>query len=349
MADGMKRGGVDVGIVAPNVPDRIGEDGMAVFSPIPGNPLVDVLKRAVHDFEPDVLYGITEALADRLVVLAKAQRCRLAFDMHGLGLVEIIELGSGFGRRLPRMKNSLRWLFAMREADLVTVANPTLLGFSRRMYAHVVPILGMTDVSTFSPDGESRHLGTSTNALQILYAGNYYRWQGLDILLEAVSQLARHGVSVQLTVLGAVGKNHATEGSQSVLGTQRNVFYLDTVPYERVPAFYRGADVLVVPRPRMLSTYFALPQKLVDYMSSGRAVVATNLAPHRWALKETRAGVLCPPTAEGVAWGIAESRDSELREECGDAARQTAVRLFDHRVQTARVVDAFERMVKDCR
>ena len=232
----------------------------------------------------------------------------------------------------------------MRKADVITVANPTLAPIARFLYRHVVPIIGLADTTTFSPDGLVVRIGSDAASLQLLYAGNHYKWQGMELLLAAFRRLVRDDAPVELTILGSAGEA-LSEGACLRTGIpEGRVHFVPAVNYGDVPAYYRGADVLLIPRPRMMSTHLAFPQKVVDYMASGRAIVATDLAPHRWALQDSEAGILCRPTPRGLAAGIRRSYDSSLREQCGKQARARAVALFDHVRQSQRILAEFEKL-----
>ena len=93
------------------------------------------LDKAIQNFKPDIIYGITEGLANVVATTAQKYGCALAFDLHGIGVVEILELGSGYGSRPRRLLNSTKWLLSMRKADVITVANPTLVSVAEKCIA----------------------------------------------------------------------------------------------------------------------------------------------------------------------------------------------------------------------
>lgn len=70
-------------------------------------------------------------------------------------------------------------------------------------------------------------------------------------------------------------------------------------PREEMPAFYRLADILVSPRTGGSN----LPLKVLDYMATGRPILATDVAAHRSVLDEERA-LLVAPDPDEIAAGI---------------------------------------------
>lgn len=334
IAEGLARNGADVHVVASGIPGAFAALGIGGTRIGPGRPWAEALSAAVEAFRPDVVYGITEAGADAVMRAARAARRPVAYDLHGIGFIEVVELGSAYGSRLKRIANSLKWLSRVPRADAVTVANPTLYPLVRAFNGKAVPVFGMTDVSHFRPDGPAVRLGTDPAKIQVLFAGNWFRWQGVDMLLEAIGILGRDREPFEFHLLGSVGKRAGAPPGAAV-------HCLDSVDYAVVPEYYRGADVLVIPRPFMLSTHLAFPQKLVDYMASGRTIVATDLAPHRFALESPPAGILCGRTARSLADGIRRTKDAGLRAELSANARDRAVALFCHARQTERVRNLF--------
>ena len=70
-----------------------------------------------------------------------------------------------------------------------------------------------------------------------------------------------------------------------------------------------------------------LPAKLVDAMALGRAVVASDVPPIRWALGGT--GLLARPgDVDDLAAGLAALLDPQRRAELGAAAHRRALDLF---------------------
>ena len=115
------------------------------------------------------------------------------------------------------------------------------------MYRNVVPVIGMTDISHFTPNGPVVQLGENKNLIQILYAGNYFKWQGIDLLFSTIEALMHE--DFEFTVLGSVEKlPQLLERWKHVLKKHKKLHLIDFVDYRVVPQYYRGADIAVVPR-----------------------------------------------------------------------------------------------------
>lgn len=336
IADGLSGLGAAVFVLAGGIPPELAARGIEGEALGGDRPPERAIAEAAARFRPDVLLGVTEGSADAVLSAGRSIGVPVVFDLHGLGFVEVLELGRGFGDRIPRLRNSLRWILAMRRADAVTVANPGLLPVLRRLNPNTFPLFGMTDLALFSPSPPQ-----GGNECHVLYAGNFLPWQGVGLLVEAIRLLKGRGAPVRFTLQGDPG------GCPEVASWRREfpgpgVRFLPPTDYREMPAAMADADVVVVPRRFMLSTYLAFPQKIPDAMAAGRTIVATGLMPHRWALADPPAGILCPPTAEGLAGGILEAADPALRARLGACARGIAETRFGHVRQAERLLEIME-------
>lgn len=346
IAEGLRRNGVEVGVFTPGFPASFPLLGITGFPAENHSPYRQQVVAAGKQFKPDILLGVTEGYADEMVAAAQALQCPAAFDIHGIGVVEILELGWGHGPIFKRTRYALRWLRAMRFARLITVANPTLLPVARRLFRSVEPLVGMTDISHFTPEGAACRLGKNPANTQILYAGNFMKWQGIDLLFRAMRMLLCANEPFEFTLLGSFARRQERM-KRWMRGIPADaIHFLDGIPFDHVPEYYRGADALVIPRPFMFSTHLAFPQKLVDYMASGSLIVATDLAPHRWAFETPPCGILCKRTPRGLAEGLRQTRDCTRRQEYTRNARHKAVQSFCHLKQTRRLADLLEKTLR---
>jgi len=345
IAEGLKKCDLDVFVVSTWAPEKWNALGIQLYPLEDDKSWAENLLAATEKLKPDVILGITEAGADALYEVRKKTNCVAVLDIHGLGFVEVIELGAGFGPRLRRIWNSFNWLSRVPFLDAVTIANPTLYPIIRPFNRNAFPLFGMTDIAHFNGQGNRVSLGNDRSRLQILYAGNYYKWQGVRILFDAIKNLRKESDCFEFNFLGSVGKDTDTIQQLELESKLCPLNFIDKIEFDEIPDYYRSADVLVIPRPLMMSTYLAFPQKLVDYMASGRAIVATNLAPHRWALGNPKAGLLCPPNSEGLTDAFRRMTDQHLREKIGQVARQRAMDSFCHLKQSRRMYALFERIL----
>ena len=136
--------------------------------------------------------------------------------------------------------------------------------------------------------------------------------------------LARFPDSVLLLVGGEPHQIEVLKARAARSGVASAIRLVGKRPVEQMPEFMAMADVLVSPR---LEPYVT-PLKIYAYMASGRPIVATDLPTHTDVL-DLNSAILAPPSAEGLADGIARAFKEPARSaRLGLRARQLVER--DH-------------------
>lgn len=110
-------------------------------------------------------------------------------------------------------------------------------------------------------------------------------------------------------------------------GTADRLWRTGFVPDAEVGRYLACADVAVLPLADRAANRGRLPNKLLDYMAAGRAVVASPVGDVRDIVERHRAGVL----ADDAGFAAALARlleDRDLREACGRNARLAAETEF---------------------
>jgi glycosyltransferase involved in cell wall biosynthesis len=143
----------------------------------------------------------------------------------------------------------------------------------------------------------------------VVYTGTLERYQGLDLLLEAIPRVARMLPSVRFLIVGGSAEDSAALGARAAeLGVRDNVLDIPAVPPDEVHVYQRAADILVTTRTRGTNT----PLKLYQYLRSGRPMVATSIFSHTQVLDDSCAE-LVKPDAESIAAGILRLADDPAR------------------------------------
>ncbi|HYE67041.1 MAG TPA: glycosyltransferase family 4 protein, partial [Anaerovoracaceae bacterium] len=273
---------------------------------------------------------------------SKAVKCKAAFDLHAIGIFEIIELGSGYGNRIERLKMSVRNLFYAAQGDLILTCTPNLYWLVKLFVNHekVIDVTGMVDLNLFATDDIKKN-SFNDHKPRVFYIGNYYKWQGVELFLNAIEHVIQKTDRFEFYILGSLGKEQASKVINHPMIKQGKVKLLERVAHDQVPEYMQSADILVIPRPWMLSSYFGFPSKLCEYMASGKFIIATDISPHRWALKHPECGLLCFPSSKGLAEAIFRY-DPDKAVVLAEAARKKARECFDYIKQCSIIYRAFE-------
>jgi glycosyltransferase involved in cell wall biosynthesis len=146
-------------------------------------------------------------------------------------------------------------------------------------------------------------LGLPADAPVALYTGTFEPYQGLDLLLDAMTAVAAARADAWLVLVGGDAAQVAAMQQQvDGRGLTTRVILTGQRPAEEIPAYLDAATVLVSPR----STGTNTPLKIYQYLRSGRPIVATNLRTHTQVLSPEVAW-LADPTPAALAAAMLEA------------------------------------------
>ena len=232
-----------------------------------------------------------------------------------------------------------------READLLLPLTRACAEILEEAYGVPYDRMAVVADATTAPTGPLplRDSGVRT----VVYAGQLYRWKGVDTLLRAMAELPE----AQLVVLGGRGREDdpdlaACHEEARDLGIADRVDFRGFVPHAEVRATIAGAGVAVLPLPdNLMARYFTSPLKLFDYMAAGVPIVASDLPTVREVLADGDNALLVP--AEDPAALASAIRRLLVNPGLADRLRRTAyeqVDAFTWDARAARIIEALERV-----
>lgn len=282
-----------------------------------GPNVTEQLRIAAERFRPHIVYGQTDKAERPLARLGLGHGQRIV-DLHGnLAAEKLEQLWKPRSRRLRaylrHRLDELRW---RRKMDGFTVVTEQLASRVRRFGKPVAVVWGGVDPETFSA------LPALPGAqVTVAYAGNFRPYQGLDVLVEAMTRL---DARFRLLLVGdPTGGEELLARARRALGDRLTV--RPPVPYAEIPAVLASADVLTVPRPRCRSAHFGFPSKLPEYLALGRAVVVSDVGEQARVVRDGETGLVVPPgSAAALAVALKRLADPQLRHRLGKAGRREA-------------------------
>jgi starch synthase (maltosyl-transferring) len=122
-----------------------------------------------------------------------------------------------------------------------------------------------------------------------LFVGRIEPQKGLNVLLDAARDVARHRADWHLAIVGA-----GPDASRLRAQAERDPVLANRVHWlgrrEDVPGLLKGADLLVLP-----SLWEGMPNVVLEAMAARRAVVATRVEGSEELIEHGRTGWLVPP------------------------------------------------------
>ncbi len=138
------------------------------------------------------------------------------------------------------------------------------------------------------------------------FAGSFYHYEGLDILVNAIALLRDRGRRVTLLLLGGGFEEERLRAQIAALGLEDSVRLIGRVPQPQVPRYYSLCTALAYPRHRMRLTDMVTPLKPLEAMASGIPVIASDVGGHREQITHDYNGILFPAgKADALADAIA--------------------------------------------
>ncbi len=161
----------------------------------------------------------------------------------------------GFAGRLGAMVLRALEAGCLRGVTRVHVLSDFSAGQLRTLYAvpaeRIAKIPGGVDIEAFRPACDRRSvrtaLGHPPGRPLLLTVRNLERRMGLDTLLRGVAALRRHFPEVLLLIGGEGSLRHHLESLAASLDLGDHVRFLGFIPEAKLPLYYQGADVFVLP------------------------------------------------------------------------------------------------------
>ena len=189
--------------------------------------------------------------------------------------------------------------WAVNRADAVTVICE---GLRDDLIARGIPrqkitvIPNAVDTDQFSlggkPDAELKHKLGLSDARILGFIGSFYAYEGLDLMLHALSAILKRAPDVKLLLTGGGPQEAQLRALAAELKLQDRVIFTGRVPHGDVARYYDLIDVLVYARHSMRLTELVTPLKPLEAMAQGRLMVASDVGGHRELIEDGKTGTL---------------------------------------------------------
>ena len=148
--------------------------------------------------------------------------------------------------------------------------------------------------------------------------GSFASYQGIELLFESISEVLSNNPFVRFVIIG--GREEERAKWKKFLKTKKisnSVSLIGMIDPEQIPNYLAASDILLSPRIAGNNS----PIKILDYLKSGRPIVATNISSNRCFLDES-VSVLTKPTSSSFSAGIERLiRDQNLRNNLQDRGK----------------------------
>lgn len=349
----------------PAVRDRRDHDGVPYHRLIPWWPPkdpaaalarnVDLAGALVERLRPAVLHAATDHHNGQ-VALALRERYGIPVVYEVRGFLEDSWLAHDPRRRdtdpFYRARRA-RETACMQAADLVVTLGAAMRDdiVARGVDPAKVLIVPNAVDETFLaplPDGAPlrAELGIEPGTVVIGTTTSFYRFEGLDVLIDAFAELRGSGAPVRLLLVGDGPERPALRRRAARLGVADVTHFTGRVPAEEIRRYHAVLDVFVVPRRNDRVCQYVTPLKPIEAMASGLPVVASDVKALREIVEPEVTGGLIPPEDSGALAKYLEKLvyTPELRRNMGRAGRDRINGDRTWKANAARYRDAYESL-----
>lgn len=253
--------------------------------------------------------------SNRLFARRLAEAARIA--RPDIILVRHIKLACALGRRLPAIPlayeahevfadtaNGRRAAGTARTEACAMAAARLTFANSRATAQRLAQLYPAAAAAEVLPNGvtipdEMPSRDWTAAAREIVYAGSFFGWKGVDDLVAAAAFLPGH----RITLIG--GDEESIRRLREHAPAQgAELVFAGHLPHQEVQRRLAGACIAVLPNRPDPDSAFTSPLKLFEYMAAGCAVVTTNLPSIREVLEDDEAGWAPPGDPAALADAI---------------------------------------------
>ena len=188
-----------------------------------------------------------------------------------------------------------------------------------------------TNTDLFKPMNREvclEHLKLEIQPLYIGFIGTFFRYQGIDVLIESAPVIIDEIENIRFLIVGDGPMGADLREKVTAMGLSRWFIFAGQVAYTDVPGYCNAMDVCVAPFTHEAGD--CSPVKVFDYLACGKPVVMSNVANSVEIFKPSGAMIVVPPEdktklADAI---IRLLRDQQLRKKMGDKARAFIVSDF---------------------
>jgi PEP-CTERM/exosortase A-associated glycosyltransferase len=258
------------------------------------------LRQLARQTRPDVIHAHSPLLnALPSLWVGRRERLPVVYEMRASWEDAAVDHGTTHEGSLRYRASRALETLALRCADQVTTICEGLRGdIAIRGISpeRITVIPNAVDVDLFrfgaEPDLDLRRSLGLEGATVVGFAGSFYGYEGLDLLIEAARQMLPRHPRLRVLLVGGGAQESNLKAQAAAAGMQEQVIFTGRVPHAAVQRYYDLIDVLAYPRLPIRLTELVTPLKPLEAMAQGRMLVASDVGGHRELIRHGETGFL---------------------------------------------------------
>jgi len=261
--------------------------------------LWSTLKRVIAIEQPDVLHVHSPALnVLPALVLGRQIGIPVVYEIRAFWEDAAVDHGSypEFSWKY-RLVHALETWACRRVSHLAVLCEGIKQDLQKRgiveNHMTIVPNgIHAEDFQLCPADEELRYAWGLDGKIVIGFVGSFYRYEGLDLLVEAFAKLLKKHNNLVLLLVGGGEMEDELKAQVQRMALGSHVIFPGRISHERIPGVYGLFDFLVYPRNSIRLTELVTPLKPLEAMAMEKPVVASDIGGHRELIRDGETGVL---------------------------------------------------------
>lgn len=205
------------------------------------------------------------------------------------------------------------------------------------------------DLEKFRPDLDGSWVKEKYNIKGdlVLYIGQLHGAQYVDLFIKAANIVLHKKPDVKFMIVGEGVLEHKLKKLTYDLGIEDNIIFTGSIPHNDIPFYIAASCVCVAPFRDTEVTRCKSPLKVVEYLASGKSIVASNVGEVRKMIGGV--GVL---VESGNYYALAEGilrllKDKTLRENLAKFARWRAENRYNWSNTASSLLMAYNKALSE--
>ena len=231
-------------------------------------------------------------------ILAKAKGSRFVLEVRDLWPESLIAVGANLNKLVIGTLSYIEVFLYRKSSKIIVVAEgikSTLIerGFPSSKIVFIPNGVHLKDVRVSVAKEEMRRRLNLENRFIAMYSGAHAYCYALDNVVDAAPFL-QDFPNITLVFLGDGSEKKRLIHRSAGMGLT-NVAFLDPVPKHEVPNYLNMADILILTTQNNAVFQRARPNKLFDYLVSGRPILCSVEGEMQKVVEESGAGIPVKP------------------------------------------------------
>jgi glycosyltransferase involved in cell wall biosynthesis len=180
-----------------------------------------------------------------------------------------------------------------------------------------------------------------------IYVGHITLGDDLDLALHAFAQTIRHLPDAKLVIVGTGSGLDSLRSLASDLSLGESVIFTGWIDHAHIPAYLSTANVAIYPYRDTLINRAKCSIKILEYMTTGKAIVTHRVGQNIEYLEHNRSGILVEPgNIEEFAKGLVVTLSNPtLAAELGIEAQHRITQRFTWEKRIATIEHAYKSAI----